>query len=336
MGTATRAGAPQRVAEDGGRREEWAVAVFGTWMITGLFLDGWSHGANKPETFFSPWHGILYSGFVAAVIWFSIEGRRSGGRATAGITNVNRLTTVGLVVFITGAIGDGIWHEIFGVEADLEALVSPSHLLLFFGGFLMVTGPLREAAARRRAGEEERPTWGQWAPQAMTLTLSTALVGFFTQYLSPFEGVAGSQPREDLVRELQEIVDVASVLAFNAIVVLALLYALNRWEPPAGTATLLLVGVGLGMTGLEGFEHVELVVACLVGGVVMDLCLARRVSPLVMLVAGSAAWWSTFFLIAELTYGVEWTVELWAGSIVLAAASSALLATIARPQLAPR
>lgn len=48
------------------RRDEWAVAFFGTWMIAGLFLDGWSHGVNKPETFFSPWHGVLYSGFAAA------------------------------------------------------------------------------------------------------------------------------------------------------------------------------------------------------------------------------------------------------------------------------
>jgi dolichyl-phosphate-mannose--protein O-mannosyl transferase len=90
------------------------------------------------------------------------------------------------------------------------------------------------------------------------------------------------------------------------------------------------------MTGLEGFEHVELVVACLAGGLVIDLCLARRISPLVMLAAGSAAWWSCFFLVAELTYGIQWTVELWAGSICLAAASSALLATIVRPQLASR
>ena len=49
------------------RRDERAVAFFGTWMLFGLFLDGWAHQAEKPETFFSPWHGILYSGFVAAV-----------------------------------------------------------------------------------------------------------------------------------------------------------------------------------------------------------------------------------------------------------------------------
>ncbi len=56
------------------RSEERAIAFFGTWMICGLFLDGWAHGAQKPETFFSPWHAVLYSGFVAAVAWFAFTG----------------------------------------------------------------------------------------------------------------------------------------------------------------------------------------------------------------------------------------------------------------------
>jgi hypothetical protein len=56
----------------------------------------------------------------------------------------------------------------------------------------------------------------------------------------------------------------------------------------------------------------------------------------VALAAGSAVWWSSFFLIAELTYGVAWTVELWAGAICLATASAALLATIVGPRVAPR
>jgi hypothetical protein len=43
--------------------------VFGLWTILGLFLDGWAHSHGKPESFFSPWHGVLYSGFFAAAVW---------------------------------------------------------------------------------------------------------------------------------------------------------------------------------------------------------------------------------------------------------------------------
>ena len=36
-----------------------------------------------------------------------------------------------------------IWHEIFGVETGVEALLSPTHLMLALGGSLMVSGPFR-------------------------------------------------------------------------------------------------------------------------------------------------------------------------------------------------
>jgi hypothetical protein len=51
------------------QREELLGMVFGLWTILGLFLDGWAHSHGKPESFFSPWHGVLYSGFFAAAVW---------------------------------------------------------------------------------------------------------------------------------------------------------------------------------------------------------------------------------------------------------------------------
>lgn len=170
------------------RRNERAVAVFGTWMIIGLFLDGWSHQANKPETFFSPWHLLLYSGFVAAVAWFGWDGRRRGDAPTPG----DRWLTAGLVLFVTGAVGDGIWHEV-----------------LLLGSTMFV---------------------------------------------------------------------------------------LRRWDPPPGA-------------------------------VVVEV--ARRRLPLLATVAlTSVALWSTYFAVVEVTVGLLWTVELWSGSIVLAAASSSALVAL--------
>ena len=39
--------------------------VFATWLIVGIFVDGWAHNNDKPETFFTPWHALFYSGFLA-------------------------------------------------------------------------------------------------------------------------------------------------------------------------------------------------------------------------------------------------------------------------------
>ena len=308
------------------RRDERAVAVFGTWMIIGLFLDGWSHQANKPETFFSPWHLLLYSGFVAAVAWFGWDGRRRGATPTPG----DRWLTAGLVLFVTGAVGDGLWHEIFGIEVDLEALLSPTHLLLFIGGFLMVTLPLRLALAD--VGER-RVSWRDWWPQAATLTLATSLAGFFSMYLSAFEGV-GSHGEPAILGEEMQAYGVASILATNLLLVVPTTLVLRRWEAPAGTFLLLFTTFGVLMTGLDGFRTIELVLAPIAGAAVVEL--TRRALPLLATVTlASLAMWSTYFVVVALTEGVQWTVELWSGSIVLAAASSAALVAANRgPQVA--
>src|SRR3954453_24176867 len=164
---------------------EAATAVFATWMIIWLFLDGWSHGVNKPESFFTPWHALLYSGFVAGVAWFSWDGWRQSSTGSVAVAG-DRGLSVGLALFVVGAVGDGIWHPVFGIEVNLEALLSPTHLLLFTGGFLMAAYPVRAA---RADGSEVAPGWSAWWPQAITLTLLTALVGFFTMYVSAFRPV---------------------------------------------------------------------------------------------------------------------------------------------------
>ena len=306
------------------RRDERAVAVFGSWMLFGLFLDGWAHQAQKPETFFSPWHGILYSGFVAAVAWFAWDGWRSGSAGAAS----DRWMTIGLVLFVTGAIGDGVWHEVFGIEVDLEALLSPTHLLLLTGGFLLVTSPLRAALA----DEDERdPSWSEWWPQALTLTLATALVGFFTMYLSAFEGVAGDHAlRPDA--EVFQALGIAQVLVTNALLVLPVLLVLRRWRVPSGTFLLLFVVVAVAMSGLEGFRLLELVAPAVLAGATAEVLARRRPVAPVMVAAGvAAAWWASYFLVADATYGVRWTVELWSGTIFLAVASSALFAVLLGP-----
>jgi hypothetical protein len=290
-------------------------------MIFGLFLDGWAHEAQKPETFFSPWHGVLYSGFVAAVAWFAWDGRRRGSTATGP---GDRWLTAGLVVFVTGAVGDGIWHEVFGIEVDLEALLSPTHLLLFIGGFLMVTQPLRAALAD---ATEARPSWSQWWPQAATLTLATALVSFFSMYLSAHQGV-GSGPYES---EDEQAFGIAAVLATNLILMVPTVVTLRRWDPPRGALVVLFGTVAVLMSGLHGFDGAEFVFAPILGGAAIEVLRRLRggALPAVAVVAGgSFVLWGTSFVLVEVTRGLAWPVDLWGGAIVLATASSALLAAV--------
>ena|SRR5919109_193336 len=50
-----------------------------------------------------------------------------------------------------GGIADLAWHEVFGVEVALDALVSPSHVPLAAGGLLILTSPLRAHGVLSRA-----------------------------------------------------------------------------------------------------------------------------------------------------------------------------------------
>src|SRR5688500_17478653 len=51
-------------------RDELITPLFSAWLLSGLFIDGWAH-SNLPtlETFFTPWHAALYSGFLATAMW---------------------------------------------------------------------------------------------------------------------------------------------------------------------------------------------------------------------------------------------------------------------------
>lgn len=314
------------------RRNHVATAVFGTWMIAGLFLDGWAHTHDKPETFFSPWHGVLYSGFVAGMSFLVVDRwwqRRRG--ASAGL---EPLTLLGVVLFLTGGLADMVWHEIFGIEVDLEALLSPTHLLLMVGGLLMLSGPLRWGLSEQ---EEATKTLRTFLPSVVTLTLATALVSFFLMFLSAFVphdhvGVSGQ------IQESQQIHGIASVLVTNVLLVAPMLLVLRRLVPPAGTFTILFGGVALLMAGLEAFEYLPLAIPALIGGVIADAATARirsgasrsRDNRVTAALVPLALWTSWFGLYAS-SYGLNWPIELWTGSIVLAVLCGVGLSFLALP-----
>ena len=44
--------------------------LLGTWLLVGVMVDGWAHNNLEAlETFFTPWHALFYSGFVATAGW---------------------------------------------------------------------------------------------------------------------------------------------------------------------------------------------------------------------------------------------------------------------------
>ncbi|MGH2760946.1 MAG: hypothetical protein ACRDKJ_15455 [Actinomycetota bacterium] len=306
------------------RHDEKAIAFFGSWMVIGLFLDGWAHGANKPETFFSPWHFILYSGFGAAVGYFLFRDvvlKRS--------SEPDRLTTAGLVVFVIGAIGDGAWHQVFGIEVDLEALLSPTHLALMIGGIMML------GLAYRRASSTDAP--GDRASTALivTLTLCAAVTMFFTQYLTAFD-FRGLAATPDTDGEFWEIYAVGSVFVTNAILLGLVFLLVRRWRTPRWTFTCVFAALATGMVLLNGSDGAFLnIPAAGAGGFAADVS-ARRFRPAesdrgarVFSILVPLVLWGAWFTGLHFMDGVHWAAELWTGTIILACLAGAGLGLLA-------
>jgi hypothetical protein len=324
--------------------DDLAAAALGTWVVGGLFLDGWAH-VNQPglETFFSPWHGVFYTGFVVATVVMARlvarhqQGRFDPGRVPAGYG----LGLVGVAMFVAGGVADGTWHTLFGVETGVAALLSPSHLLLLTGGLLMVTSPVRSAWSS--------PDLPATAPALALLpalwatTLATVIVLFFFQYLSAFVTRAPSAPVvQGTAGLLTTIVGVASVLVTNLLVVGPVLLLARRWRLPFGTVALVATAGAAGLTSLRELALGALVPAMLAGGLAADLLVARlRPGPdrpgafRAVAVLAPLALWGAWLAVYALAYGIAWPPELWAGVLGMASLTGLGLSVLVLPPAVP-
>lgn len=323
-------------------RDQVLGVAFGLWMVTGLFLDGWAHDNNKPESFFTPWHGVLYSGFLAAAISAFLvarRGHRPGEPLRRTLPRGHGLTLVALAAFAGGAVGDLVWHEVLGIEIGVEALLSPTHLVLLAAGLIALSAPLRAAWM---SAEDEPASLRAFLPTVLSLAVLVALVGFFVLYLSPFlndaagtrfvrlPGVTHEHPSTD-VGELQQLLGVASILITTVLLVVPIQLLLRRWRPPTGSFTVFVGVVVLLFVGLNEFRQAALVIAGLAAGASADLAVRRVPAALTGTVATTVLWLSYFGLYSLTEGEVAWTAELWAGTTFLAALISAGIGLLSAP-----
>ena len=145
-------------------------------------------------------------------------------------------------------------HLVFGIEVSVEALLSPTHLLLAAGFLLMLSGPVRAALARTR--RLPRRSWRDLAPALWSMTLGYSVLTFFTSYAHPFvdsyaatafrvgdafsaaRASAGSLPDPLLLQAL----GVAGILLQTGLLTAVIVAILRTWRPPFGGRDLLISG----------------------------------------------------------------------------------------------
>jgi hypothetical protein len=334
------------------RRDDLVTTALCGWVVTGMVLDAWAHqNASRLETFFTPWHAVLYSGFLAVMTWMVGRVVVAAGprRELAAVPAGYGLGVIGAAIFLVSGIGDGIWHTIFGIERTLEAALSPTHIGLFLGALLVFTTPLRAAWSSDRLGAA--PSLRAFLPPLLSLTFATVLVSFLFFYLSAFRDPAAAVPFERWARAVAAPFPlrawtrpngIASVLATNLILLAPVLLLLRRWRPPFGSATVLFTTVAVLATVTQELAHGELVLAAVAGGLAADWTIAwssravggRRALRLVATVT-PVALWTSYFLVVQLTDGIAWPAELWTGSIIFAGLSGLALSLLMEPPPGP-
>ena len=122
------------------------VYIFSSFvLITGAYLDAWSH-IHIPdlESFFTPSHGVLYTGGAMVsflMVWTMFRNLRAGFPLTRSIPKGYLTGVFGFVILMVSGIGDMFWHTIFGIEQDLEAAFSITHLGIITGIVLIMLAP---------------------------------------------------------------------------------------------------------------------------------------------------------------------------------------------------
>jgi len=315
----------------GRRATSWqdlVTALLGAWITLGGFVDGFAHrNLDTPETFFTPWHGVLYSGYVATALWVVYLVRRHG-RIPVGYSTA----VAGVLVFAAGGIGDMFWHMIFGIEVSVDALLSPTHLMLLVGALLILSGPIRSRASDTSYHPGRLVDF--WPP-LIAFTCVAAELGFFFQYIDGFSirfmqvlYVPGSEEGF-----FEVATGISGILISTLIVMGTLLLMMRRWRLPFGTGLVMFGVVGLLMEMLEGFDFPEEVIAPLVGGLTIDLLLLVRPRLSIRLFAFMVpvVMWSVRFVVFEQFADINWPVPVWTGIIVFSGLAGVGLSLLAFP-----
>jgi hypothetical protein len=298
-------------------------------VIGGAYLDGWAHAHGRvDDSFFTPWHAVLYAGWALNGMFFAIaawRGRAAGWRNALPAGYVASLA--GAVIFGLGGIGDLLWHELLGIEKGIEALLSPTHLMLAVAMFLIAGGPLRAAIARGGFGS----SLAEKLPVILSLTGMVSVLTFFTSPLVELGAfrIAG-QAGGELVLGL-----ILNAIFWTAAGLFATRLGLGT---PAITIIVLINSAAMALFNGRLYPW-PLVLGLGAGALLADLAVLlikpahsnRRWLMLALLIPALAV--AGYFLAGNLRYGLQVRIHAWAGLIVMCAAAGCLTGYLMQGEL---
>lgn len=310
----------------GGLRFDYPMSVFIFLWMSGLYLDGWAHRHGKVDnTFFTPWHAILYSAYALTAVYLIlivVSNRQRGASWRQAIPSGYGLSVLGVVIFAIGAPADLLWHTLFGFEVGIEPLLSPSHLTLALGAVLTMTGPLR--ATLRRSIPASQQGWKTLLPCLLSLSATLMVFVFFTQFGNTFSHlstIVTSNAFEQPTGMMKSF-GATGILLQAGLLMGFVLFAVRHWRLPVASLTVFFA-VYITLQSVVNDQY-QLIPGVVVAGVVADVLLgvlrpgSSRAALRIFAFTVPLVVYLCFFLTLAVTSTIAWTMYLWLGSCLMA------------------
>ena len=317
-------------------RFDWIMTGLSALFLGGVFLDGWAHTHGRvDDTFFTPWHAVLYTAYLvnaAVLCGVTAHAARRGRPWRHAVPSGYGLALVGVALWMIGGPFDAAWHEVFGFEADVEALMSPAHAILALGFALMVSGPLR-AGLRRSPGR-----WRDELPVVLSAAFVVSILTFFTQIAHPLANLWAARGRH-LTASGEEL-GIVGMLLTTAIVLAPPLFLLRHGRLPAGGFAILfaLNSLVMGVLHDRGPYPVAAVGSLVIAGVAVEIVrlalrphASRPAAFRAFAFAAAVVPCAAYFAVVGMSEGLAWSTHLWMGTIVFVGAVGWMLSYLLLP-----
>jgi hypothetical protein len=239
----------------------------------------------------------------------------------------------GVPIFFIGGIGDLIWHTFFGIEDRVEAVTSPTHLIIGLGVLLVAGAPIRSALQQRDALTTLRAqlplifALGTWL-EFIHLGTAYAFDPGAARMYAPPDGVAyGPDYFTNTTFVLFKTGSGIAIVILQSLVLMGMCaWTVARFALRPGALTLFFV-LGNAMIAAALTNDTPILATYLImsvaAGVTGDLLVARyRPSPMRPVAFGffgalvPGVYYGTYFLVTALTGGIWWSWTLTLGAIV--------------------
>ncbi len=326
---------------------EIPLVVFLSWFATGVLLDSWAHSTfgDDLETFFTPWHAVMYTGFTAVAAYLygvALRNYLKTGTIKKSFPFGYEFAYIGVLFFMVGGAGDFVWHELFGFEADIEAQYSPTHLFLGIGLILIWSSPLRAAWKRTDLREH---VWKDHFVMLISTIFTLVIFTFFTAAFHPFLlplAINANKPIQLTLSPglrsyfIYEALGMAAIILSSVIFSGMFLLILKRFELPLGALTIIFIAYTTIISLIKGYYFL-IPVGTISGILIESLYHILRPFKTTALKTRIFAFsinfilFFVYFIALILLFGVWWSIHLWLGAPFLAGITGLLISYLIIP-----